>query len=100
MADFKLLNYAGIAGEPRPGILVGDDQIVDLEQATGGAVWARTTIEVLNNWDASCAALHAIADNPGETRPLTDVQLMAPLLFPPAIYCCLLYTSPSPRDRG
>lgn len=29
MADFKLLNYAGVAGEPRPGILVGDDQIVE-----------------------------------------------------------------------
>ena len=87
MADFKLLNYSGVAGEPRPGILIGGDQIVDLEQITGGAAWARTNIEVLNNWETSCAVLHAIADNPGETRPLADVQLMAPLLFPPAIYC-------------
>ncbi len=85
MADFKLLNYAGVAGEARPGILVGDDQIVDLEQATGGEGWARTNIDVLNNWETSCSALHAIADNPGETRPLADVQLRAPLLFPPAI---------------
>ena len=40
MADFNLLYYAGIAGEPRPGILVGEDQIVDLQKATGGAAWA------------------------------------------------------------
>ena len=29
MASFRLLNYEGVAGEPRPGILVGDD-VIDL----------------------------------------------------------------------
>ena len=87
MADFKLLNYAGSNGEPRPGILVGLDQVVDLEQATGGEPWSRTNIEVLNNWETSCQLLHDIAQNPGDTKSLSDLDLMAPLLFPPAIYC-------------
>ncbi|MFT5438718.1 MAG: 2-keto-4-pentenoate hydratase/2-oxohepta-3-ene-1,7-dioic acid hydratase in catechol pathway [Alphaproteobacteria bacterium] len=87
MADFKLLNYAGIAGEARPGILVGDHRIVDLEQATGGAAWAATTLSILEVWDTSCAALHEIADDASDTRPLADVHLLAPILFPPAIYC-------------
>ena len=32
MASYRLLNYAGIAGEPRTGILVGED-VIDLESA-------------------------------------------------------------------
>ncbi len=87
MADFKLLNTAGKAGEPRPGILIGDDRVADLEQATKGAAWAASTLAVMSAWETACPALHEIADNPGETRPLADVRLLAPLLFPPAIYC-------------
>lgn len=87
MADFKLLNYTGAEGEPRPGILVGDDRVLDLEQATGGAAWSGSTLDVLGDWDEACAALHALADNPAETRPLGDVHLLAPILYPAAIYC-------------
>ena len=87
MADFKLLNYAGVNGEAKPGILVGTDQIVDLETATGGAAWAKTNIEIMNNWSMSCSKLHELANDPGNTIPLSSVKLLAPLLFPPAIYC-------------
>lgn len=87
MADFKLLNYAGIAGEARPGIIIDDDRVVDLEQATKGVAWASSTLTIMNAWEAACPALHKIADNPGDTRPLAEVHLLAPLLFPPAIYC-------------
>ena len=85
MADFKLLNYAGLAGEARPGILVGDDRIVDLDQATGAAAWAASTLSILEVWDTSCAALHDIADAASDTVALADVRLLAPILFPPAI---------------
>ncbi len=87
MADFKLLNYAGVYGEAKPGILVGTDQIIDLETATGGAAWAKTNIEIMNNWSMSCSKLHELANDPGDTIPLSSVKLLAPLLFPPAIYC-------------
>jgi len=87
MADFKLLNYAGAAGEARPGILVGDGQVADLAKASKGADWASSTLAVMAAWDTACPALHKIADNPGETVPLDSVKLLAPLLYPPAIYC-------------
>jgi len=87
MADFKLLNYEGSNGEARPGILVGSDQILDLETATGGAAWAKTNIEIMNNWDISCSQLHGLADNIEGSMSLSSVKLLAPLLFPPAIYC-------------
>ena len=88
MADFKLLNYAGAKGEPRPGILTGGDTIVDLQEALPGKSWASSTLAVLGAWDEALPALHALAGAKGaKTRRLADTKLMAPLLYPPAIYC-------------
>ena len=83
MASFRLLNYEGVAGEPRPGILVGDD-VIDLELAgmTG------STYEMLQDWDASEQKLSKIADDAGrhDSRPLADLHLLAPILYPPVVY--------------
>lgn len=77
------MNYAGSAGEPHPGIAVGDD-LIDLQSAgiTG------TTYELLQDWDANNERLSNIAANPGaqKTRPLADVDLLAPVLYPPVVY--------------
>ena len=88
MADFKLLNYADANGAARPGILVGEDSIIDLQDALPGKAWAQSNIAVLGVWDEALPALHALADNKAAARkPLSSVKLMAPLLYPPAIYC-------------
>ncbi len=88
MGSFRLLNYAGDGGDIRPGILVNGDTVVDLQQALPGQAWATSTLAVLGAWDAALPALHALADAPaGATRPLAGVRLLAPLLYPPAIYC-------------
>jgi len=82
MASFRLLNYAGVAGEVRPGILVGDD-VIDLEAAG----LRGSTYEMFQDWDANQATLSEIAGNAAshESRPLADVQLMAPVV-PPVVY--------------
>lgn len=82
MASFRLLNYAGIAGEARPGILVGDD-VIDLEAAG----LRGSTYEMFQEWDANLARLNEIAGNAAahDSRPLGDVQLMAPVV-PPVVY--------------
>ena len=87
MGSFRLLNYAGAAGEARPGILVGGDTVVDLQQALPGKPWAASTLTVLGAWDEALPALHALADARPRGQPLRGVKLLAPLLFPPAIYC-------------
>lgn len=88
MGSFRLLNYAGDNGDIRPGILVNGDTVVDLQQALPGQAWATSTLAVLGAWDAALPALHALADAPAAaTRPLAGVRLLAPLLYPPAIYC-------------
>lgn len=83
MASYRLLNYAGIAGEPRPGILVGDD-VIDLESADISG----STYELLQNWDENNARLAALADDAAaqDTRPLVDLNLLAPIMYPPVVY--------------
>ena len=87
MADFKLLNYAGGDGAARPGILIGDDRVLDVREAADGAAWAVSTLTIFDSWDTACPALHKLADQGCETRALADIQLLAPLLYPPCIYC-------------
>ena len=87
MADFKLLNYAGAKGEPRPGILTGSDTVVDLQGALPGKSWTGSTLGVLGAWDEALPALHALAGERRRVAPPRRRRLMAPLLYPPAIYC-------------
>ena len=88
MGSFRLLNFAGDSGEVRPGILVGGDTVVDLQRALPDVAWAASTLSVLGAWDVALTALHDLAAKPpATTRALKDVRLLAPLLYPPAIYC-------------
>jgi len=86
--SFKLLNYAGKNGEARAGILTGSDTVIDLQEALPGKPWAASTLAVLGAWDEALPALRSVAGAPkGVTRKLAEVRLLAPLLYPPAIYC-------------
>src|SRR5262245_41658251 len=88
MADFKLLNYADADGTPRAAILAGENSIVDLQEALPGKPWTASTLAVLRAWDEALPALKTLAGaKPAKARRLADVRLMAPLLYPPAIYC-------------
>jgi 2-keto-4-pentenoate hydratase/2-oxohepta-3-ene-1,7-dioic acid hydratase in catechol pathway len=88
MASFKLLNYAGANGTPRPAILAGESTIIDLQEALPGKAWTASTLAVLRAWDEALPALKAVAGaKPPKALPLSGVKLMAPLLYPPAIYC-------------
>jgi 2,4-didehydro-3-deoxy-L-rhamnonate hydrolase len=86
--SFKLLNYAGKRGEPHAAILAGDKGIVDLQEALPGKAWAASTLAVLSAWDEALPVLRDLAgDKQKAKRRLADVRLLAPLLYPPAIYC-------------
>ena len=87
MAQFKLLNQRGADGTPRAAILADDDRVIDLLDALPGSSWAASTLSVLGAWDIAEPALAALAGASGvASRPLSSVELMAPLLYPPAIY--------------
>ncbi len=96
MTDFKLLNFADAKGNPVAGINVGDQVIpvADGLAAIGkAAAWSRSTKDVLWNWGEAEAALGALAAKAGDAavkglaKPLASVKLMAPILYPDAIFC-------------
>ena len=88
MGSFRLLNYAGDSGEAHAGILVGGNSVIDLQRALPDKAWTVSTLSILGAWDAARPALHALADAPpSQILPLASVRLLAPLLYPPAIYC-------------
>ena len=88
MGSFRLLNYAVDSGEARAGILVGGNSVIDLQRALPDKAWTVSTLSILGAWDAARPALHALADAPpSQILPLASVRLLAPLLYPPAIYC-------------
>ncbi|MEK9644115.1 MAG: fumarylacetoacetate hydrolase family protein [Alphaproteobacteria bacterium] len=83
MASYRLLNYAGDNGKPRPGILVGDD-VIDL--AAAGI--SGSTYELLQDWAENDAKLAKLADDAGShaSKKLESVKLMAPVLYPPVVF--------------
>ncbi len=98
MADFRLLNYTLISDEAskhaatpesvRPGILVGEHHVVDLQLALPNCPWASSTLAVLNAWEVALPALHELATQTEHTQlTLSQIKLQAPLMYPPAIYC-------------
>jgi 2-keto-4-pentenoate hydratase/2-oxohepta-3-ene-1,7-dioic acid hydratase in catechol pathway len=99
MADFTLLNFEGNDGAAVPGIKVGD-RVVSLagdQAATGNGFDfpIASTKDVLGNWDRALPALSnlagQVAAEPGcfgdAVQPLADVRLLAPILYPDAIFC-------------
>jgi 2-keto-4-pentenoate hydratase/2-oxohepta-3-ene-1,7-dioic acid hydratase in catechol pathway len=98
MADFRLLNYTLISDEAskhaatpesvRPGILVGEHHVVDLQLAFPNCPWALSTLAVLNAWEVALPALHELATQTEHIKlTLSQIKLQAPLMYPPAIYC-------------
>jgi 2-keto-4-pentenoate hydratase/2-oxohepta-3-ene-1,7-dioic acid hydratase in catechol pathway len=84
----RLLSYSSSKG-PRAGLAV-DDKIFDVATLTGNAAYA-TVIDILNDWRTAQKALRAsaakIRAKKTKVRPLSRPKLMAPVLYPSALYC-------------
>lgn len=86
MASYRLLSFQSSDG-PRAGMAVADT-VYDLAILTGRAPYA-SVLGVLNDW----AVAKPILDEAARTaagkfgKPLSEVKLLAPVLYPSAIYC-------------
>lgn len=97
MTDFTLLNFAGDNGAAVPGIKVGDHVVpIAAGLAASGRKnvhWSGSTKDALWHWAEAELALGELAATSGEaavkavTKPLSTVQLLAPILYPDAIFC-------------
>jgi len=84
MAGYKLATYAGADG-PRAGLVIGDE-VCDAAKLTGHAADA-TVLGILADWKAARKRLARAAASPAAGQPLATARLMAPILWPSAMYC-------------
>lgn len=90
--SFKLLTYRiERDSAARAGILI-DGRVIDCATALRGSlddsIDTTSTLALVQNWDTALPALDAVETGAGhESRPLGDVTLVAPLLYPVNIFC-------------
>jgi len=79
---YRLVSYAGAQGKPRAGILV-QGRVIAAENILGHPT---SVIDILRDWDAAHARL-AQASAGRNGFPLSDTRLLAPILYPGALFC-------------
>ena len=84
MPGYKLATYQSADG-PRAGLVV-DDKVYDAAKLTRQAVYA-TMLGILEDWRAAQPLLKAAAGKTGKATPVPRAKLLAPVLWPSAIYC-------------
>jgi 2-keto-4-pentenoate hydratase/2-oxohepta-3-ene-1,7-dioic acid hydratase in catechol pathway len=95
--SYRLATYAGADGEPRAGLVI-DDRVIDVATALerNGVARSGSTSNVLgllSVWDEVHPRFKVIARDARahgasyETRSLSSVTLLAPILFPGTIFC-------------
>jgi len=84
MAGYKLVTYAGAEG-PRAGVVIGE-QVFDAARLTGRAA-DTTVLGIMADWPAASDRLGKAAASAGTGQPLASTKLLAPILWPSAIYC-------------
>ena len=87
-AQYKLATYQTKEG-PRAGLIVGGE-VFDAAKITGKAAYAAVA-GILADWKRAAGALKAAAAKAAKSRakrqPLSKTKLLAPIPFPPTIFC-------------
>src|SRR5262249_49068776 len=84
MAGYKLATYQSADG-PRASLVV-DDKVYDAAKLTKKPSYA-TVVGILQDWRAAQPLLKAAAAKTGKAQPVARAKLLAPVLWPSAIYC-------------
>jgi 2-keto-4-pentenoate hydratase/2-oxohepta-3-ene-1,7-dioic acid hydratase in catechol pathway len=84
MAGYKLATYQTADG-PRAGLVV-DDKVFDAAKLMKKPAYA-TMLGILEDWRAAQPLLKAAAAKTGRATPVARAKLLAPVLWPSAIYC-------------
>jgi 2-keto-4-pentenoate hydratase/2-oxohepta-3-ene-1,7-dioic acid hydratase in catechol pathway len=88
--DYQILTYRTASGEAAAGILVKSSVYHVASQP--GLAHCRTVIDILNDWWNTEKLLQEAANSIGASAavglPLAEVELLAPIPNPGAVYCC------------
>jgi 2-keto-4-pentenoate hydratase/2-oxohepta-3-ene-1,7-dioic acid hydratase in catechol pathway len=87
-SEYRLVSYAE-GGSAQAGVLVNDRVVPAAALLQGGGIDASSVLALLHTWDTSHARLAAAAETvkPGDGLALAGVKLLAPILYPGALYC-------------
>ena len=85
-AGYKLATFQTSDG-PRAGLVIGD-KVFDAAKLTGKAAYA-TVLGIVEDWKAAQGVLKAAVSKAAKAKgqPLKGAKLLAPILWPSAIYC-------------
>ncbi len=110
--EFRLLSYVKENATPRAGLLVGDQNVLDVERLLKNmgeevsGFYPTSVLSILEHWDEVSPRLAEGVRRKKEiysglTRPLAEVRLTAPILYPPNIYCAAAnYVDHSKEMKG
>jgi len=85
-SEYRLLSYRDASGRAQAGMLVGD-RVHAVAPLLGDIPDASSVIGLLKKWDQVHPRLHEAAAMASDGRPLSEVDLLAPLLYPGALFC-------------
>jgi len=96
--EFRLLSYVKENAAPRAGLLIEDQTVLDVERVLKtlgeevSGLCPTSVLSILEHWDKVSPWLEEGARRnkevgSGFARPLAETRLVAPILYPPNIYC-------------
>lgn len=87
--EYRLVSYREGKGAPQAGVLVADRVFPAARLITGGGIDASSVLGLLQSWEAAHAQLAAAAARvtPDAGKPLAQVSLLAPILYPGGLFC-------------
>ncbi len=86
---YRLVSYTGTDGEPVAGVLIGDRVYAPDSLLKNVKLKDASVLGMLRQWDEVHPALNAVAAkaDPAKGKPLSELKLLAPVLYPGALYC-------------
>jgi len=88
MSGYRLLSYKH-DGKPAAGVLVGERVLAAASLLPGLDIDRSSVLGLIHAWDSVHPRLDAAAKNvrPGDGVSLSEIELLAPILYPGALYC-------------
>jgi 2-keto-4-pentenoate hydratase/2-oxohepta-3-ene-1,7-dioic acid hydratase in catechol pathway len=85
-SEYRLLSYRGKGESVHAGMLV-ENLIYPVAPLLDGIPEASSVVGLLKSWDKVHPRLHAAAGKAAGGQPLSEVALLAPILYPGALFC-------------
>jgi 2-keto-4-pentenoate hydratase/2-oxohepta-3-ene-1,7-dioic acid hydratase in catechol pathway len=86
-ADYRLVTFADEAGAPRSGVLIGERIHSPADLLPSVKLADASVLGLLRQWDEVRPRLEQAAADPSQGRALSSVRLLAPILYPGALFC-------------